>query len=149
MIVFGSHKYGWVDQVEGLGTVATSFFHIMYVPLIPFATHLMIDDNRGLPLPMSLKSVIVAYVRAMLFWSFAFTLVLVPFSYGISCVLALPLGVAYFGMPMVVRKASDARANELKLMVMGAVAQHQDDGPPPQHPLEEEEGFSRFKRSED
>lgn len=114
MIVFGTRKFGWVDEVEGLGTVATTFFHVMFVPLIPIGSHLMLDESRGVSLPLSIKSILVAWVRSALFWSAFASWVGVPATFGITCLTALPLTLAYFAMPFFVRKASLARAEELR-----------------------------------
>lgn len=68
MIVFGSRLYGKVDAVPGLGHVATKFGHIYYVPLIPTEGWLVVGEEgngwRGQAIPMSGKSVLVAWARA-------------------------------------------------------------------------------------
>src|SRR5207249_2327385 len=68
MIVFGTQTYGKVDQVPGLFYVATAFFHVQFVPLVPSQSYLMIDDGakRGIPIHMSGKSVGLAYLRVFL-----------------------------------------------------------------------------------
>lgn len=119
MIIFGTHKFGWIDQVDDVGTVATSFFHVMYIPLIPFQTSLMLDDDMGISLPLSIKSIIVAYVRSFLFWTAFMCVVSSPATFGITCVLGLPFIIGYFVMPMLVRKASAQRAEELTLLACG------------------------------
>lgn len=117
MIVWGTRRFGWVDEVEGLGTVATTFFHLMFVPLIPLSTWLMIDDERGIPMPMSLKSVLVAWVRAGLFWGAVASWVSIPATFGLTCVLALPLTAGWVALPWFVRRASPRRAEELRAFV--------------------------------
>ncbi|MEQ1569799.1 MAG: hypothetical protein ABMA64_29455 [Myxococcota bacterium] len=119
MIVFGTRKFGWVDQIEGLGIVATTFFHVMFVPLVPLSTHLMIDDSRGLPLPMSAKSVAVAWFRSALFWSALASWVGVPATFGLSCVTAVPLTLGWLVTPWFVRKASPQRESEIRTALTG------------------------------
>jgi hypothetical protein len=119
MIVFGLRKFGWVDQVEGLGTVATTFFHIMFVPLIPTGSHLMVDDDRGISVPLSMKSVLVAWFRSFLFWGALLSWVAALPSTGLACCSAVPLTVGYFALPLLVRKASPARAAELREQILG------------------------------
>lgn len=114
MIVFGTRKFGWVDEVEGLGTVATTFLHVMWIPLVPTATHLMIDDSRGIAMPLSWKSVFVAWIRSFLFWSAAASWIAVPATFGVTCLTAVPATIGYFALPLLVRKASPARAAELR-----------------------------------
>jgi len=113
MIVFGTRMFGWVDGIDDQGMVATRFAHVMFVPLIPLGSVFMVDDDRGIAISLSLKSVIVAYVRSALFWSAAGSWALVPASFGITCLFALPLSLAYFVMPWFVRTASEQRAEQI------------------------------------
>ena len=73
IIIWGQSNYGKVDVVPNLFYVATRFFHLYYVPLIPLATYLIVagteDENgsfQGVKLPMSLRSVLAGWVRAVL-----------------------------------------------------------------------------------
>jgi hypothetical protein len=65
--VSGTRLYGKVDEVPGLGHVATVFFHINFVPLIPTKTWFVLDQTsegwNGAPISMSGKSVLVAWMR--------------------------------------------------------------------------------------
>jgi len=69
MIVFyGTRLYGKVDQLDDTGIhVATKFFHIYWIPLIPTASTLILsktDDGwNGLPIPFSFKSLLAAWGR--------------------------------------------------------------------------------------
>jgi hypothetical protein len=67
-IVWGSRFYGKVDEVPGLCHVATQFGHVYYIPLIPVGTYAVIaeqgDNFQGVPLPLSGKSVLTAWLRA-------------------------------------------------------------------------------------
>ena len=67
MIIWGTRLFGKVDEVPGLFHVATSFFHIWYVPLVPLGSHLVFEQTgegwQGVPVGLSLKSVTVAWVR--------------------------------------------------------------------------------------
>ena len=118
MIVFGTLKFGWVDKVEDLGTVATMFVHIMYIPLIPMGTYLMVGEDRGLKIPFSIKSVLVAYVRSALFWTALLSTLGAIVSSGFTCLCAAPLWIAYGVMPFLVRTASESRAEELRNLAM-------------------------------
>jgi hypothetical protein len=72
MIVWGTGLYGKVDRVPGLFHVATKFFHIWYVPLIPTQSWIVIAGTekgnrwRGVELGLSGKSVLAAYFRLAL-----------------------------------------------------------------------------------
>jgi hypothetical protein len=72
IVVFGTRMYGKVDQVPGVFYVATRFFHIQFVPLIPVGSFLVIDgsesdDNfQGVSVGLSIKSVFFAWLRAFL-----------------------------------------------------------------------------------
>ena len=114
MIFFGVHKFGWVDGIEGQGMVATSFMHVMWIPLIPMHTMFILDDDSGgYSLPLSGKSVLVAYVRSAVFWLALIGWIFAPTSFGASCCLSVPLTVLYFAMPMMVRTASEERIAEI------------------------------------
>jgi hypothetical protein len=71
VIVWGSKLYGKVDVVPGFFHVATRFGHVYYLPLIPTQSFVVLGENgkqfQGVPIPMSAKSVFIAWVRAFLF----------------------------------------------------------------------------------
>jgi hypothetical protein len=121
VIVYGTHHFGWVDQVDGLGCVATRFFHIMWIPLVPLGTSFLFDDERGVKMPWSLKSIVVAYVRAFFFWSAVASVVAIPLTFGVTLCTAIPLGLAWLLMPFVVRPASSKRAADLMARYGGFV----------------------------
>ena len=120
MIIFGTHKFGWVDEVEGLGSVATSFFHIMYVPLVPVGSYFVFGDDwdRGVPVPLNAKSVLIAYTRAAVFWTAFISTLAALVSTGLTCCCAIPAWGIYFAMPFLLRPASDDRASELRAMLV-------------------------------
>ena len=67
-ITFGTRNFGSVDRVPGCGHVATRFFHIQFVPLIPTAS-LAVPSGQpdvGLRIPMSLKSIVMGWFNAFL-----------------------------------------------------------------------------------
>ncbi len=68
IIIWGSSLYGKVDEIPGLGHVATKMGHLYYVPLIPmgsnFVTHQTSDGWQGASIGFSIKSVLMAWVRA-------------------------------------------------------------------------------------
>lgn len=117
MIFFGMRNFGYCDQIDGVGMVATTFFHISFFPLIPTASHFMIDDQRGIPIPMQLKSVIWAWVRASLFVSAIAFLLLAPVTFGVTLVFAAVAIAAYFAMPLLFRKAGPARTDHLRQLI--------------------------------
>lgn len=68
IVYYGTRLFGKVDQIDDTDVhVATKFFHIYWVPLIPLGSSLVFektDDGwRGVELPMSFKSVLVAWMR--------------------------------------------------------------------------------------
>ena len=69
MIIYGHRLYGKVDAVPGVGHVATKFIHIDYVPLVPTESWLVTAQSgktwRGVKVPLSAKSVFVAWARAI------------------------------------------------------------------------------------
>lgn len=69
-IICGNQLYGRVDKIPGLFSVATKFFHLYYVPLIPFESWLIIDGTetaegfQGRKISLSGKSILLAWMRA-------------------------------------------------------------------------------------
>jgi hypothetical protein len=70
-MVFGTRLLGKVDAVPGLGHVATRFFHVNFLPLIPTQSYLVLARTgksfRGIPIPLSFKSLVIAWVRTITF----------------------------------------------------------------------------------
>jgi hypothetical protein len=70
-IVWGSKLMGRCDVVPGLFHVETKFGHIYYLPLIPTASWLVLSKSgkgfRGVPIPLSVKSILLAWARAAFF----------------------------------------------------------------------------------
>jgi len=68
IVVWGSKLYGKTDEVPGIFHVATKFWHLWYLPLIPMGTCLVLDEtsdeSRGVRIPFSYKSVLLAWGRA-------------------------------------------------------------------------------------
>jgi len=69
VIISGVRFAGKVDAVPRVGHVATRFFHLYWIPLIPVGTFLVIeekeDDFKGFPLPLNAKSIVVGYLRTL------------------------------------------------------------------------------------
>lgn len=69
----GTILYGRVDQVPGLFYVATLFAHLNFLPFGPIASYVILDGTehgtqfQGYFIPLSRKSILVAWVRAVLF----------------------------------------------------------------------------------
>jgi hypothetical protein len=74
VIVWGSRLYGKVDVVPGFFHVATRFGHVYYLPLIPTQSFVVLgqqgDQFHGVPIPMSGKSILLAWLRAFLVVAF-------------------------------------------------------------------------------
>ncbi|HUE73711.1 MAG TPA: DUF202 domain-containing protein [Pirellulaceae bacterium] len=67
ILFYGTQFYGKVDKVPMLGHVATSFFYIQFVPLIPLGSYLVLEDGQGsLSVGFSFKSLLVAWLRTAL-----------------------------------------------------------------------------------
>jgi hypothetical protein len=68
MIVFyGTQLFGKVDKVPMLGHVATSFFYLQFVPLIPLGSYLVLEDGQGsIGVGFSFKSLLIAWLRTAL-----------------------------------------------------------------------------------
>lgn len=72
MIISGQGNYGKVDVVPGFCYVATRFFHLYYVPLIPLGSYVIKagtedgDRFEGVKTTFSFRSVLAAWVRTVL-----------------------------------------------------------------------------------
>ena len=70
VIIHGSRLYGKVDQVPGLFYVATMFFYVQFIPLIPYQSFLILDSpkhagqGRGARIGLSGKSILFTWLRA-------------------------------------------------------------------------------------
>lgn len=69
VIIHGSKLYGKVDQVPGLFYVATMFFYLQFIPLIPYQSFLILDSpkqagqGRGARIRLSGKSIFFTWLR--------------------------------------------------------------------------------------
>lgn len=67
IIIWGSQLYGKVDEIEGVGHVATRFGHLYYVPLIPVSTMFITgqegENYYGAGIGLSFKSILMAWLR--------------------------------------------------------------------------------------
>jgi len=70
IFIYGHRLYGKTDELPGLFHVASRFIHIYYVPLIPVASYVVLDQDgdhfRGVKVPLSLKSILLGWFRAAL-----------------------------------------------------------------------------------
>lgn len=73
---FGTKLMGKVDEVPRIGYVSTKFFHVNYLPLIPTGSYFILqeqgDQFQGVTIPISFKSVAVAWLRSSTFFMFLF-----------------------------------------------------------------------------
>lgn len=73
MIVYGTRPYGKCDVVPELFYVATWFFHVNYVPLVPTGSRLVLgqsgDTYHVIEIPLSFKSVLLAWGRTVFFFA--------------------------------------------------------------------------------
>jgi hypothetical protein len=72
IVFFGTRLYGKVDQVPGLFHVATQFFYIQFIPVIPVGSVLVLDQrvsgnaSGGVKIGWSGKSILAAWGRLVL-----------------------------------------------------------------------------------
>jgi hypothetical protein len=74
MIIFGTRLLGKVDKVPGSFYVATKFFHINFIPLIPIESWIVTWRTGfglrgkwgGVRIPLDGKSILVAWLRCLL-----------------------------------------------------------------------------------
>ncbi len=72
LVFFGTRPYGKVDEVPGLFHVATMFFYVQFIPVLPTRSVLVMADQhpqaRGkmFTVRLSLKSIVMAWLRLAL-----------------------------------------------------------------------------------
>jgi hypothetical protein len=72
ILIYGKRLYGRVDRVPGLLHVATQFIHLFWVPLVPLKSYVVFDGTeddkgfRGIPIGISVKSLLTGWLRAVL-----------------------------------------------------------------------------------
>jgi hypothetical protein len=70
IIITGERLYGKVDRVPGSFYVATMFWYLNYLPLIPLRSYIVLEGTesggqfRGKQIPVDGRSALVGYVRA-------------------------------------------------------------------------------------
>ena len=67
IVVWGSKLYGKVDEIEGVGHVATQFGHLFWIPLLPMNSYFVTKQEgghfEGTPLGLQAKSVMAGFAR--------------------------------------------------------------------------------------
>ncbi len=67
VIIWGTRFVGKVDEVPGMFYVKTRFGHLWWIPLLPIESYVIFEENmdgiRGASIPLSGKSVGMAYLR--------------------------------------------------------------------------------------
>lgn len=97
ILIWGQRLYGKCERVPGEFYVATKFFHLWYIPLIPLGSWVVIEGSdtedgwSGTPLSVVAKSVIFAYLRALL---------VVGAIAGVIGAVVAPAGVMGFAPPL-------------------------------------------------
>ena len=70
IVVYGTRLYGRIHTVPGLFYLATNFFHLFWVPVLPLGTHIVVEEAkdgwRGVPFGLKGKSVLAGYLRGPL-----------------------------------------------------------------------------------
>lgn len=134
MIVYGTGTYGKVDAVAGIGHVATQFFTLYYLPILPLGTYFVTSEENnsihGVKLPFNLKSIGVAYLRGLLavgalvsigtaIWAFVNLNKIAGNDHvivGVACALLAPVAIGLFILTYrvaMINRATYERAQQL------------------------------------
>lgn len=69
IFIFGTRLFGRVDAVPGRFHVATEFYHVQFLPIVPMQSWLITRQEggswEGVKIPLCRKSVTVAWVRGV------------------------------------------------------------------------------------
>lgn len=127
MIIFGTRIFGSTDSVA-FGSerkpayhVVTKFFHVQFIPFVPLSSYLVLDflqGKRAISIPLSGKSIGIAWLRCISWWSVVFLGILTLASGDFSWQLLLCFLFAIVAAPFVTwhgyfNDASYGRAMEL------------------------------------
>ncbi len=67
MIIFGVRLFGKAEIVPGVFFIATRFFHVCFIPLIPMQSFVIMADGEGAALPgLHWGSISMAWLRGLL-----------------------------------------------------------------------------------
>jgi hypothetical protein len=92
LILQGRRLAGKIERVPGVLFVGTMVYHFWGVPLVPLATYASIDlpygQRYGVAIPLSIASLVLTYVRALLYMLFFFVL-----CYTLSGAEAVAVGI--------------------------------------------------------
>lgn len=67
MIIFGVRLFGKAEIVPGVFFIATRFFHVCFIPLIPMQSFVILPDGDGAALPgLHWGSISMAWLRGLL-----------------------------------------------------------------------------------
>lgn len=67
MIIFGVRLFGKAEIVPGVFFIATRFFHICFIPLLPMQSFVILPDGDGAALPrLHWGSISMAWLRGLL-----------------------------------------------------------------------------------
>lgn len=130
LFIFGARKYGKCDTVHGFGHVASQFFHLWYIPLIPLGKSQFIIEGserfssyRAVDIPLSLKSVLLAYMRGglgflMLLSAFGMVMAIaaVHVNYGLMAAAVLLLAGAVTGIVLTYKKFQPTENRQAELL---------------------------------
>jgi len=98
--IWGTQMFGETDEVPGLLSVQTKFFHVQLLPLWPIQTYLVLKGrtNRAVEIPMSRKSIMVARIRYIGgIVVLATLMVLLVIIFGYNDLGIAPAGMSIFG----------------------------------------------------
>ena len=164
-VIWGERFYGKVDQVPGVCHVATLFGHFFWFPLFPLRTYVVADESMrrvkheahyglvhetsygfaGVRIPMSARSVLVGYLRAVLGFVI-FTLGMAVIAFGWELVRpdpternplpafvklsgALVVAILLFWLSRLATRAGTVRAAELRKQLGIPVDADEQAGP--------------------
>jgi hypothetical protein len=67
MIIFGIRLFGKAEIVPGVFFIATRFFHVCFIPLLPLQSFVILPDGEGAALPgVHWGSISMAWLRGLL-----------------------------------------------------------------------------------
>jgi hypothetical protein len=115
VLTYGTRYVGTIAKTKSGLSIATLFFHIMWIPLVPVSSALVRDGEPVGGMPLSLLSIALGYVRTLLVLAPFIGMMTLPFGLP-SLILTVPLCGSLYGLTHLFTRAGREQEHNLERM---------------------------------